>query len=359
MNRTTKIVILFVLLLSLVLPGTALAKDLQDDEVVAGGSFTLHSGETLDGNLFIFGGAVTLEEDSHVEGDVILMGGTVSIDGRVDGSVVGFGGVIRLGESADVDGDVTTVAATLHRETGANIDGQVITGFQAPFQFSLPEGVYVPEIPEFNMRVSPAWNGLWFLFRTFLWAALAVLIVMFLPKPVERSAHAIVTQPVLTGGVGLLTAIVAPLLLIAIAITIILFPVSLVGTFVLAMAWFLGRIAVGLEVGQRMGQMLNKDWPLAVAAGIGTFALTLVVDAANTFIPCVGWIFPVLVGLLGLGGVLLTRFGSQDYPPVAEFTPLSSVAVSEDEPKTQEDETAEEALLLPPDDLPPEDNNGE
>ena len=42
-----------------------------------------------------------------------------------------------------------------------------------------------------------------------------------------------------------------------------------------------------------------------LAAGVGTFALALVVDSVGTFIYCVGWLVPLVVGLFGLGGVLM------------------------------------------------------
>ena len=138
---------------------------------------------------------------------------------------------------------------------------------------------------------------------------------MFLPVPTDRVTRTIVSQPLLSGAVGLLTAIVAPLFLIAIAITLILIPVSLLGVIILIVTWFFGRIALGLEIGRRFAGVLKQEWPLAVTAGIGTFLLVLVVDGANMVIPCVGGIFSILVGLLGLGGVLLSRFGNQIYSP--------------------------------------------
>lgn len=315
MRRTLKVAFLLVILAALALPGSAMAKGLQDDKIVAGGSYTLSSGETLDGNLLIFGGAVTLERDSTVDGDVVLMGGTVSIDGTVTGSVVGIGGAVSLEANGRVEGDLTALAAALNRERGSVVEGQVVTGFQSPFQFSLPERVVVPEVARIQAWFSPLWRAMWFFFRTFFWAALAVLLVMFLPNHTERAARAIVDQPVAAGGVGLLTVVVAPLFLIAIALTIVLIPFSLIGGVVLAVAWLLGRVALGLEIGQRTAIMFRQDWPLAVAAGVGTFLLSLVVDGVSALVPCIGWLAPFLVGILGLGGVLLTRFGAQAYPP--------------------------------------------
>jgi cytoskeletal protein CcmA (bactofilin family) len=321
MKQTIKLALLLVVFISLAVPGTALAKGLNDDKVVAGGTFTLRSGETLDGSLVVFGGAVTLEAGSQVNRDVVLLGGTVNLNGNVDGNVVGIGGVVTLGKSAVVGGDLTTVAATLNREEGARIEGQIITGFRPSINFPPVGGVYIPEVPNVGFRFPPFFNVIWFLFRTFLWSALAVLLVMFLPTQAERAANAIVRQPVLSGGIGLLTAIVAPLLLIGIAITIILIPVSLVGALVLALAWFFGRIALGLEVGKRFERMVDQTWPPAVAAGIGTFVLTFIVDGSGELLSCLGWILPALVGILGLGGIFLTRFGTQAYPPYLESRP--------------------------------------
>lgn len=314
MNPKIKFVLLAILVIAVLVPGTVFAKGFSDDRVITGGTFTLREGETQDGNLLIFGGVVTLEDGSQVNGDVVLLGGTIDIDGSVGGNVVGIGGVVSLGADAAVDGDLTTLAASLNREEGARVRGNVTSGFPAPFSFSVPGGVTVPDVPSVEVRVSPILNVMWFFFRTFLWAALAVLLVMFLPDHIERTATTIIRQPVLAGGVGLLTTIVGPLLLIGIAITIILIPVSLVGFLILAIAWFVGRIAIGYEIGRRFAETANQDWPPAVAAGAGTFILTFVIDGADALIPCVGWLIPAVVGIVGVGGILLSRFGTQYYP---------------------------------------------
>jgi len=69
-----------------------------------------------------------------------------------------------------------------------------------------------------------------------------------------------------------------------------------------------------LEVGQRISLALHQDWPLPLSAALGTFVLNFVANGIG-FIPCVGWLVPFLIGLLGLGAVLLSRFGTQAYPP--------------------------------------------
>lgn len=318
MKKYMKYIVIVATLLVLLIPSTALAKGLRDDRVVAGGTFTLESGEILGGSLIVFGGTAATEVDSVVEGDVVVLGGIVTIDGSVQGNLVGIGGVVNLKENAIVEGDLTTFAATLHREGGSQVLGQLITELDIPALSALPSTLDIPTFSRFQPAINPAaysvWRIFWFIFRTLLWGAIAALVAMFLPNPTKRTREAIVDQPLMAGGVGLLTIVVVPILLVLLAITCILSPVSLLGGLALAVAWGFGRIAIGLEIGMRIAKSFDRDWPLPLAAGIGTFGLALVVDSVGTFIQCVGWLIPAIVGLFGLGGVVLTRFGTASYP---------------------------------------------
>jgi cytoskeletal protein CcmA (bactofilin family) len=311
MKNLTRWVLLIPLLAALALPTPALASGLFDDRVVFGGNFTLESGETLDGDLVVFGGNATLEQDSRVTGEVVLMGGNLDADGTIEGSVVGLGGLISLGETAVVEGDVTVLGAQLDRADGARIEGTVISDFSSPLSFTFPQRAW---IPHFDVGFSPVINFAWFGLKLLLWAALAVLVVLFLPQHTRRISQTAIKQPAISFGIGLLTIPALLVLAVALAITILLIPVSLVVLVIGGLAWMYGLIALGLEVGNRLAQLFKQDWAPAVAAGVGTFTLILVVNGLREMIPCGGLIFPALAGLVGLGAVLLTRFGSQDYP---------------------------------------------
>lgn len=314
--KRIKLIIFLSLILALMWPATAYAKESFDDKVVFGGTYTLLEGESLDGSLVIFGGAATLEPGSTAKGDVVLIGGTVDIAGEVSGNVVGIGGVVRLKEQAVIHGDLMTLGATLNREEGARVDGQIISGSDAPFNLDIPgdNGINVVKPPKVEVKTSnPILEMMWFFFRTFMYAALAVLLVIFFSKQTDRVARAAFAQPVITGGAGLLTAVLAPLALIAITITIILIPVTLVAVVLLVAAWLMGWVALGLEVGRRITKALNLNLAPAIAAGIGTFILVFVLGGFSKAIACIGWLPQTLVGIWGLGAVLMTRFGTQEY----------------------------------------------
>jgi hypothetical protein len=199
-------------------------------------------------------------------------------------------------------------------------------------------------------------------------AMLAVLVVIFFEKPTSRVAKAAVDQPLITGGAGFLTAVLTPMALIALTLTIILIPVTILTILALIVAWLFGWIAVGLEVGCRIAKLFNVEWAPAVSAGIGTFVLFLVLGGF-AFIPCIGWIPMFLLGLWGLGAVIMTRFGTQEYAPASsmgtstvEDVDLPEVVVPQLE-ESEETETVVAPVIeddpdMPAEELLPEEDAG-
>jgi hypothetical protein len=324
MNKNFKyLFLLMVMIVILAIPGTAMAKELQDDEIVTGFPFILSSEEVLDGNLVVLGSTASIENQSIVEGDVVVLGGIVTIDGEVEGNVAGIGGVVNLDKNAVIHGDLLTLAASLNQDQDAVVMGNVIDNVDFPALALLPQTFDIPSYTFFQPTVAPEisllWRIFWFVFRTLLWGALAALVVLILPNQTEVTSNTIAGKPILSGGLGLVTVIIAPVILIILAITCIFSPVSLLGAFVLAVAWIFGIIAIGLEIGQRIAKVSNREWALPVLAGIGTIGLVFIVDGIGLLVPPGGWFLRGFVGIFGLGAVLLTRFGTQSYPAEEEF----------------------------------------
>jgi len=144
----------------------------------------------------------------------------------------------------------------------------------------------------------------------------AMLVAMFLPDHLMRTSQAAISQPWLSGGLGLLTAIVLPILLVLLAITICLIPVSLLGGFLLLVAWAFGLIALGYELGKRITLSFKAEWHPAFSAGLGMLVLMLTLNGLQALVQCVGWIPKALLSIWMLGAVLLTQFGIKVYPQV-------------------------------------------
>jgi len=262
---------------------------------------------------------------------VVVVGGSIKVNGTVEEDVVIIGGVIALGSEAVVEGDVVTVGGSLQQADGAEINGQVIDAVSPEFTIDnsaamLPaiETLAAPKPPQFDFNFNPLESALSVFGQAFLLALLAAVVVAFIPVPTQRIGQAVSSQPLVAGGLGCLTALVAPVALIFLGLltfTVILAPLTIsligIGAIMLAVALIFGEMAIGLEVGQRLVKSFRAEWPLPLSAAMGTFLTVLIVQAVGQFLWCFGWWAPMLLSILAVGGVLMTRFGTRAaMPPV-------------------------------------------
>ncbi len=311
---------------------SAAAKGLQDGQVIFGSSYTVKDGETLNGDLVVFGGSATVEKGGKVLGAVILAGGSVTVDGDVSKDVIVMGGAVNLGPSAHIRGNLVTMGAPVSKADGARVDGDSIDNPTPP----VVPGVDTPSVAEptksgLDWLVNPVWEAVMLFVRAFILAMLALLVALFLPVYTRRVGEAITRQPMQAGGMGFLTLVgfivsVVALGLFSVFIITILLTVPLIIALSIAFsaAIVFGWIGLGTEVGLRFGAMVQRsggEIPLPMAAALGTFVLSVVVNGIG-FIACVGWILPFVVSMLGLGAVVMTRFGSR--PILLTATPAEA-----------------------------------
>jgi hypothetical protein len=323
-----KFAILILLAALVLLPLQAVqAKGLADGPIF-GENYTLKSGETLNNDLVVFGGSVSIEKDAKVNGAIVLFGGSLTLGGEVSKDVVVMGGAVKLDANAHIHGNLVTLGAPVARDPGAKVDGDVINN---PTRPSLPTAPTAPSVPNVNNYTNPFLNALGILVQSFVLALLAMLIALFLPIQMRRVSDGVVTQPFISFGIGLLTLIMFIVVIVALALfsvfIITLFvtiPLIFIISVLFTAGMVLGWLALGAEVGIRIGQMFKSEWPLPLAAGLGVFLLNLVAN-----IPCLGGILSSLLAFAGLGAVFMTRFGTRPAaltatPAVVETTTLPS-----------------------------------
>ena len=298
-------------------------------KVVLGEAFTLESGETLGGDLAVLGGTATLEKDSLVRGDVAILGGSASIAGRVDGNLVVLGGNVKLRETALIEGQLVNIGAGVTREEGAVIRGgetigPLEFGFRGPWStgrgFSTGPRGWFDEGG--RMVLNLVWGVIKAIGRAVILTILGLLIVLFLPEHSQRVGDTVIAEPLPSLGVGLLS------LVVAFFVGLVLLIAACAGLLVwlaVVLAWIFGWTAVGQIVGQRVLEAFNvlpttrssegtarelasNSTPLATIVGVALISLIWA-------FPCLGSLFALIVGAIGLGAVVLTRAGTQLYPP--------------------------------------------
>lgn len=303
------------LILPLAFSGAALASGFYDDKIIFGDNFTLADGETIDGNLIVMGGNVTVEDGATVTGSVVVFGGNVEIDGEVDEDVVVIGGNVDLQSTAVVDGRLVSTGGSVSREEGAVVSGGESTEFEPDFYPPIPFGPSRPNvtIDGFDPLAAMIWHGL----ETLGWAVamslIALLVAAVWPTQVNRLTATVMAAPVLSGGLGLLTLIAGPVVMLITAITICLLPGTLMVALLYGMAVLFGWIALGAIVGARLSTALNlRNVSPAVATALGTFLLSAVMGMLD-YAECLGSIVQIIFSAIGVGAVVLTRFGGRPY----------------------------------------------
>jgi predicted flap endonuclease-1-like 5' DNA nuclease len=259
----------------------------------------------------VLGGSVILERDSVVTGDVAVLGGTLDVSGSVRGSLAVFMGSATLNESAVIEGDVATFGGAFQRAPGAVVQGEVfngLSGWRTPDVPRLPD---VPSRPSVPSRASfePIGALLRWEAATLGWVFSLILIgivaLLVAPRAMARIASAAATQPALSLGVGLLTWVVA---FFGGAVLLIACGLGLLVWLVTALALLLGWLAVGLWAGGRLLRALRTP----NASSLGEISLGLFVITVLARLPlCIGFLFFLVIGSVGLGAVVLTRFGTQ------------------------------------------------
>jgi len=294
---------LLVILLMTVLAPAVLAQGPDGDKVIVGEDFVLLPGQELNGNLAVIAGSARLEAQSVVKGDVAVMGGSLTIAGIVRGNVAVFGGRVSLADTAVVEGDFAGFTAAVERAPGAIVRGD---------SMGLPRA---PMAPDWSSR--PSRSGFAEALLAFLrWQAVTVgwaMVLAFLgvvallvaPRHVAEIATALVREPALSLGIGLLTLVVG---LLGGGILLIACGLGLLVWLALAFGLLVGWIAIGLWLGKRaLGALKLRDRSALAEVALGVVVITV----AARLPLCIGFLFTVIAGAIGLGAVVLTRFGTQ------------------------------------------------
>ena len=294
-----------------------------------------------------FGGDVAVAEDEAIGDDVVAILGTANIDGRVDGNVVAVGGSVRLGPKANVNGDVTAVGGSVERAATTVVSGQIneiriAAPTFAPFANFRPwQNWHAFDGPFRNPFGGPI-DLMATLVRVGLVGLLAALMIAVVPAPVRRVADRVATEPWRAGFVGLAAQLLfVPLLVITVvvlAVSIIGIPLLLLvpfGLLAAALALVMGFAGSACAIGRWAGRRAGSGVPgLLVSLVVGlaiVFALTITarflglaglpMQIVLGSILAVGFLIEYVAWTVGLGGVLLSRFGRREAPAAIPSIP--------------------------------------
>lgn len=329
-----KLLVLILLLLIVTVPAqAAFAGPLYNDGT------KVEQDETVNNDIVVMSGDLTVETAATVNGDVILFNGDAHIAGTVNGDVVLFNGALTATNGAVINGDCVLLNGRLSDETEAGIrctNVENAPGFMSGLPHLAPPMRGMPpmasDMPQQHIAQSGSnfWGGVGAAFlQSVLLGFLAFIIAALAPEQVREIARTARRKPVMSGGIGLLTAVAVPsiaALLVPISAVLVLvlclgllgFPIIFLLLLGLAVATLIGWVTIGHLLGQKLVKGLNmKHRSTAVTTTLGTFTMTMLIGLMEA-IPFVfgNSLVSFIILCIGLGAVVLTRFGTHPFPLV-------------------------------------------
>jgi len=241
----------------------------------------------VDGDVSAGAGHVEVSETGEIGDDFDVGTGFLRVDGRVGGDVRAGAATIELGPNTDVGGEFRYDAGSFTQDSGATVAGGVVQ------DSSLGDGFGV------TTDLSPMSSTLATIYGLFASLLLGAVLLAAFPSFSRGVATRVARTPVTAGGVGFLTLIAVPIVLVILAITIVGIPLSVGGAIV---------FGIGIWVAVVYGQYAVAAWLLGLA-GADNRWLALVVGLVGFTIlgaiPFVGSLLEFFALLLGLGAITL------------------------------------------------------
>lgn len=264
------------------------------------------AGESQD-NVVTFDGVITI--NGVVKENVIAFGGKIIISGEVGKLVMGFGSEIILKEKARIRGDVISIAGSLTKETGVEIDGDTI-------DFEMEDA---GDFRTFVRKVLFGASGfslmpLFLIIKAitlFLWLVAALALISIFPRQVIYASSQIRESFWPIVGTGLISIITYGFLIVfSVFLSLILIGIPIMIVLVLA-GFFIkmfGRIVLFYFFGESLTRAFGKKNPSAVL----TVIIGLVLIGFIGFIPILGPLFSFVLSIIGWGVIIRTRFGTTE-----------------------------------------------
>jgi hypothetical protein len=280
---------------------------LYSGNLILEGDHHLSSGESMRGVLVMLDGRLFIEEDARLTGPVYMMAGRLENHGEISSDISLLGGRLILGPSARLGGDLNIGGGDVERDPSAQIAGQVVTAI----------GLQVPDRPTL-FRETLREQLLSWLIQSVILGIMAYFTVRWLPVPVSRVSKAIVEHPLVSLAIGVLAGIVGLVLLVLMAFTIILIPVSFLFGFLILLAVIFGWIGFGSAIGRFLLKLFKWELSQPMAAALGTLLFVFIWNML-ALIPIVQGVIPLILAVTGLGAVFITRFGLSEFIPATDL----------------------------------------
>lgn len=271
---------------------------------IAAGTVTIDG--TVNGDVVVVGGTATVDPGGVLRGSLTMHGGTLTTRGTVSGDVTGT--MERLTIDGPIRGDVNVRVSDLNVEPSAAVTGNLtyVSGSDADVSNDATVSGTIERETIAPWGIDGSFRGRFFspLVRT-LWMLVAgAAVIAFAPR-LASALDRNMRRPLALFIAGAVALIAIPALALALAISVVGLPASLILIALYLIALYLSQYVVG----QRLGTLiLPNGWNdgsrgfLLLSMTIGVLLLSLL---RYLPIPFVGSVIDLIITVGGLGAMVL------------------------------------------------------
>ncbi len=264
-----------------------------DDFLIkADGSLTIAADQVV-------GTVMAIDSNVQIDGSVkrlIVVDGDVTINGQVTGRITMLDGHLNLGPTAQVH-SIDRIGGVITQADGAVVAGSI------------------------RQRDDFALNGIGYVLGAIVWVAFTMVVLsagivfaLFGGRQLKQAASAMSGRPAEGFAAGVVFWIAAPVVAIALMLTIVGIPLGLaVLLVVLPSAFLLGYTVAAYKLGSFLAAKLGKG---SSEATVVPAIAGLVILQAVVMIPVAGVVIAIVAATLGAGALLLAIAGSMHHQPM-------------------------------------------
>lgn len=275
-------------------------------QLLAGDIYILKNNEIIDGDIAGVGTTLSIEKGATVRGNISLVGSNLEVAGKVDGDINVFAGTSFIKNSAVITGSINQIFHQINIDPDASVSGEINT-YQLPAQQNIRDGSGFTRLIDW---LKPSSIIIFHIVRNVTFVLFTFLIISILKTRTLRAVSSLQKNMIAAWGAGMITMIALPIISFVFLITICLSPfaVILIITFLLCLLW--AWVLIALLAGQMLERWLRQDWKEELSSVIGSVLIGLITSLIS-IIPCIGFLINILIASAGLGGILISRFGTQ------------------------------------------------
>jgi cytoskeletal protein CcmA (bactofilin family) len=260
----------------------------------------------IGGDLIVAAKDVRISETAVIDGDVIIASGTANVYGHIGGRARIIAGFADLNGEIDGNAEVTTDGG-IRLGPDLHIKGDL--HYEGPMEISVHGNTVDGEVTYSRVEKKEAefdtdffkGAGLFFHFIGFIMALVAGSVIVALTKDhARKTAEIIRTKPLKSLGIGFVTYICMPIVLLLLLVLILTIPLM----FVVALAYGIALYIAKFYFSIWLGNLILRRGGRSDVSPIPGMLLGLVLVYLVTAIPFLGTLAGIVIIFFGLGALM-------------------------------------------------------